>query len=70
MDKFSYADTKNHKKEHELFVSKVMDVKKRFDDGNLVMSMEITNFVKDWIVKHIMVTDKKYSNCFIQNGLK
>jgi hemerythrin-like metal-binding protein len=69
MDKFNYADTANHKKEHRLFVEKASDVKKRFVDGQLVLSVEITNFVKEWIVKHVMGSDKKYSNCFVENGL-
>ena len=69
MDKFKYPDTANHKREHQLFAAKAADVKKRFDEGNLVLSFEITNFVKEWIVNHVMNTDKKYSNCFIENGL-
>jgi hemerythrin len=47
MDKFNYANTLNHKKEHQVFVEKVMDIKKRLDDGRLVLSLEATNFVKD-----------------------
>lgn len=70
MDKFNYADTPNHKQEHRFFVEKVMDIKKRFDDGLLVLSVEATNFVKDWIIEHVMGSDKNYSECFIENGLK
>lgn len=70
MDKFDYPLTATHKKEHEKFAAKTMDVKNRFDDGRLVLSLEITNFLKDWIVNHVLDTDKKYSKCFMDNGLR
>ncbi|MGD9215006.1 MAG: bacteriohemerythrin [Desulfobacteraceae bacterium] len=70
MKKFNYPDTATHMKEHKAFTDKVSDVKERFGSGRLVLSLEITNFVKDWIIKHVLGTDKKYSKCFISNGLK
>jgi hemerythrin len=70
MDQFNYSDTANHKKEHRLFVEKVGDNKKRFDEDALVLSVEITNFVKEWIIQHVMGSDKHYSKCFKKNGLK
>ncbi|MFH2065612.1 MAG: bacteriohemerythrin [Pseudomonadota bacterium] len=70
MKKFHYHDTENHIKEHQLFTEKVADVKKRFDSGKLILSLEITKFVKDWIANHILVSDKKYSQCFIDKGLR
>lgn len=47
-----------------MFMEKVADIKKRFEEGSLVLSVEITNFVKEWIVNHVMGSDKKYSRCF------
>ena len=70
MKQFSYADYEAHKKEHDLFVSKVKDVEEKFNSGKLVMSLEITGFLKDWLKNHIQVTDKKYTDFFIKNGIK
>lgn len=70
MDRFNYPGTDAHKNEHRLFVEKVTDVKTRFDAGKMVISYEITNFVKDWVIKHVMGSDKKYSKCFTDNGLR
>lgn len=53
-----------------MFMEKVADIKKRFEEGSLVLSVEITNFVKEWIVNHVMDSDKKYSRCFVENGLR
>ncbi|MFA4920411.1 MAG: hypothetical protein WC581_14380, partial [Thermodesulfovibrionales bacterium] len=59
-----------HKKEHEIFTKKALDVKKLFEEGSLVISLEITNFIKEWIVNHVLGSDKKYSKCFVDNGLR
>ena len=51
MDTFGYQDADIHKKEHEIFTKKALDVKKLFEEGSLVISLEITNFIKEWIVE-------------------
>ncbi len=57
----NYSDIDSHKKEHAEFVEKILDVKNRYESGKMVMSLEITNFVKNWLVDHIMGTDQKYA---------
>ena len=64
MDKFNYPEAESHKREHELFTAKVLDVKKRFDDGKFVLTLEITNFLKNWITNHVLHVDKKLSPKF------
>lgn len=70
MDKFDYPDRSAHRREHELFAEKALDVKKRFEEGSLVISHEISGFLRDWIADHVLGTDKKYSQCFNDNGLR
>jgi hemerythrin len=55
-----YADIAAHIKEHEAFVAKVADFKERFYSGRLLLSLEVTTFIKDWITNHIKVSDQKY----------
>jgi hemerythrin len=31
--------------------------------------MEVMNFLKDWLQKHIKGIDKKYTRCFNEHGL-
>ena len=68
-DKFQYIDSAAHKKEHQVFVDKVLDVKSSIQSGKFIVSVDITNFVKKWILEHVAVTDKKYTKCFNDNGL-
>lgn len=70
MKKFSYPDYEVHKKEHDLFISKVTAVEEKLNSGKIIVSFEITSFLKDWIKNHIQGTDKKYSDFFIKNGVQ
>jgi hemerythrin len=70
MVNFGYPDYQEHKKEHDLFISKVEELETKFNTGKLIVSFEITSFLKDWLKTHILCTDKKYSDFFIKNGVK
>jgi len=69
-DEFGYENAEAHKKEHSCFVGKIADVKKRYESGEMAMSLEITFFLMSWLVSHIKGTDRKYAGCFHDNGLK
>jgi len=69
-DQFGYPGAASHKREHNDFVKKVSDFKEGFDKGNLMLSIDITKFLRDWLVKHIQGTDKKYTSFFNEHGLK
>ncbi|MFZ5805579.1 MAG: bacteriohemerythrin [Verrucomicrobiota bacterium] len=69
-DKFNYPDTEAHKEEHRALVQQVSDFKKQFDSGTVGLSVQIMEFLSNWLKKHIQGTDKKYSACFNANGLK
>ena len=68
-DKYGYPDTVNHKKEHVAFVKKVTEFKDGFEKNNLAVTMEVMNFLSDWLKNHIKGTDKKYSKFFNEKGL-
>jgi hemerythrin len=68
--KFNYPETDQHTQEHQTFSAKVDDFAKKFQTGQLGLSIEIMTFLSDWLGKHIKGTDKKYSACFNTNGLK
>jgi hemerythrin len=69
-DRFGYPDSENHKKGYVAFVKKVTDFKKGFEKNDLTVTMEVMNFLSDWLRNHIKGTDKKYSKFFNEKGLK
>jgi hemerythrin-like metal-binding protein len=68
--KHNYIKTDAHKKEHDDFVAKVLDLEDRYNNGGLVVSFEITTFLKKWLIDHIQGTDKEYSDFLIAKGVK
>ena len=67
---FKYPETDEHTQEHKAFSAKVDDFAKKFQTGQLGLSIDVMTFLSDWLGKHIKGTDKKYSACFNANGLK
>jgi hemerythrin len=61
MKKHHYAALSDHIKEHKAFMLKVGEFQKEILTGSFTLSMEITNFLKEWLTNHIMVNDKAYS---------
>jgi len=69
LKKHFYPEFTQHKKEHEAFVKKVSDFIEKHKAGSLMLSMEVMNFLKDWLKSHIMGVDKKYSPFLNQKGV-
>jgi hemerythrin len=51
-------------------MKKISDFKEEFKDGKFGLSIDIMNFLSDWLQKHIKGSDKKYSQFFTVNGMK
>ena len=68
-DRLDYPDKEAHKAEHRIFVDKVREVKKGFDEDRVMISVEIMDFLKNWLVKHIQGSDKKFGPYFNRHGL-
>jgi hemerythrin len=68
-DKYQYPDTLVHKKQHKDLVTKVLAYKKDYDKGEYLITMDIMNFLKDWLVKHIAGSDKRYTEFLNSKGV-
>ncbi len=69
MQKFKYIGYVSHKREHDAFVQKVVDFQTAFQANKLGLSIDVINFLKDWVSHHIQKTDKQYSGFFKEHGL-
>jgi hemerythrin len=65
-----YPDFEKHRIEHQKFVATVQDFEDRYEHGKLLLSIEITGFIKEWITKHIKGVDRKYSDLLVQKGIE
>lgn len=67
-DRHKYPDAVAHRKEHADFVKEVLDFKGKFDKGAILLSMKILDFLKQWLMNHILKNDKKYGPFLNQKG--
>jgi hemerythrin len=69
MAKFGYPGLAEQKTQHALFIKKIAEYQKGLADKKLGLSLDVMNFLKDWLVKHIQVVDAKYSDTFHKHNL-
>jgi hemerythrin len=69
MVEFNYPEFQNHKKEHHGFSNKMIAYCNKVIEGEYQIENEIIEYLMQWLVNHIQVTDKKYLACFKKNGL-
>lgn len=69
-DKYKYPDAAAHKEEHAAFVKKVSEFRESFKKNSMNLTINVMDFLSDWLKKHICGTDKKYSAFFNSNGIK
>ncbi len=56
-----YPAAAAHKKEHDDLTKQVLDVQAKYKSGATgTLSLEVMNFLKNWLVNHIQGTYKKY----------
>lgn len=60
MDRIGYADAIAHCSEHEKLIREVLALQRRFSEGNVLLTVKVSTFLKDWLVNHIMKTDKAF----------
>lgn len=60
-DASAYPDAEAHKRQHDQFVDKVVDFKHGFDEGRILLSLDVMSFLSDWLVDHIKVSDREYA---------
>jgi hemerythrin-like metal-binding protein len=66
---FSYEEAKmkasgynqylSHKLEHDRLTRQVMDLQKQYAAGKASLTIEVLNFLRDWLVNHIQGVDRK-----------
>lgn len=69
MKHHSYPGLPEQLTQHEIFVDKLRNWLDDYKEGKLTLSLDMMNFLKDWLINHIQKIDKKYSDFFNQKGV-
>ena len=55
-----YPGLSQHSGEHERFSKKVVEIQNDFHNGNTNLSLEVLQFLNNWLTEHILKTDAEY----------
>lgn len=56
----NYPDADEHKKEHDELLWQILAVQKANLDGHITLSGEALQFIRKWLVNHIITYDRKF----------
>lgn len=66
-EQIGYAESPEHLEHHKKLVAQVVDFQNKFKSGDATMSMELMDFLKDWLMNHILKEDMKYVETMKEN---
>ena len=58
--KYGYPETALHKKEHADLTKQATELKAKFEKDGGIITIEVMNFLRDWLNNHILKIDMKY----------
>ncbi len=59
-DKFGFVFSREHKNEHKFFTDKVREFAFKYFHNPDLLTVEILDFLFNWVINHILLSDKKY----------
>ncbi|MFC1742495.1 bacteriohemerythrin [Candidatus Riflebacteria bacterium] len=70
MKRLQFPEYYIHLEEHEKFKEKVKNFIEEWEQGKILLSVEVLKFLTEWFCNHIQKVDKKYGPFFNENGLR
>lgn len=70
MEQHAYPEFEQHRMQHEQMIAMVEEVLVGYQQDKDTAMRKAANFLRDWLIKHINGTDKKYSAFLIGKGVK
>lgn len=61
MESIGYPNLDSHKKLHAEYIGKIEEYHQRIVDGKLIISLEVTSYLKTWLINHIKGEDQRYA---------
>jgi hemerythrin-like metal-binding protein len=67
---YGYIELGDQVRKHKAFVERLKAFQKDAQEGRLSTTLDLMNYLKDWLVNHILRSDKKYSEFLISAGVQ
>lgn len=65
----AYPDTEGHREKHEQMRQRLARLRQEQRQGLRFVSLEVLQFLQDWLTEHIMKTDKAYARYICAAGV-
>lgn len=69
-DQTKYPATATHKAEHDALRTKVRELQAAMEGQKFPFTMELMDFLREWLQKHILGSDKGYSSHLTSAGIR
>ncbi len=69
-DEYVYPEADLHKQQHKNLVEQVAALKTKFEAGEKVLTLDVMNFLRDWLHDHIIGSDKLFGPYLNSKGVK
>ncbi len=66
---FQYSDSEIHIQKHQEFREKIAALRTKYADDSLALSVDLVDYLENWLVGHVATMDQKYVTCFTEHGL-
>lgn len=67
MEKNNYPELVEHRKIHQSFTEQIIKFKDEYKQGKSRIDAPLLEFLKNWLVNHILIEDKKYGILYGHN---
>ena len=69
MKEHGYSELSSHHQEHEVFTEKLFEMHQEMCASGGKTFSDLTHYLKDWYISHVLGTDQGYKNFFAEKGV-
>ena len=69
MELYEYPGLNSHKSTHDYFIKSLQDIRYSIENNPGPVSLSSGDYIRKWIVNHILATDKSYSTFMRLKGI-
>jgi hemerythrin len=70
LEENNFIDVDAHKKQHRAMIAQVENFVTLYDEKGHDALAEVSGFLQQWLINHINGTDKEYTQCLTEHGVK
>ena len=67
-EQYHYPLSEKHTEEHKALAKEIYFLKKKLDEDDLMINVELMAYLKDWLADHILNSDMAYSDHLLNHG--